>query len=352
MNAAAATFDIRRRFAPGTPLRNAVDLILRQGTGALVVIGSGPAVDHVCSGGFYLADTKFTAQRLAELAKMDGGIVINESAEMIVRANVHFIPDSTIATVETGTRFRTAERLARQTAFPILSISEEGRSIAIVFSGDVRYELRRPTELLAQANQTLNSIERLRRRVQEAEDRLTRLEVDDVVTVRDVAMLLQRAALVHRLSVQVDELVIELGGEAQLISIQASDLMDGVDTLAELVLDDYARRRSTSKTRTSVFDRLADIATEDLFDAARVAHALRMDALDTPVRPRGIRALAGIPRLPESVKDGLVMHFRTLQRLLAASVNDLDNVDGIGTARAEQLRGYLNRVVQAGTIGP
>jgi diadenylate cyclase len=348
----AKTFDIRRRFAPGTPLRDAVDLILRQGTGALVIIGSGPDVDAVCSGGFFLEDARFTAQRLAELAKMDGGIVIDESAELILRANVHFIPDSSIATIETGTRFRTAERLARQTSFPILSISEEGRSIAIVFSGPDRYELRRPTQLLAQANQTLNSIERLRRRLQETEDRLTRLEVDDVVTVRDVAMLLQRAALVHRLSEQVDDLVIELGGEAQLISIQARDLIDGVDMLAEHVFADYAKRRRSPKARTTVFDRLDTISTEDLFDASGVAAALGMDSLDTPVRPRGVRALAGIPRLPESVKEALLSHFRSLRKMLAASVDDLDNVEGIGTARAEQLRAYLDRITQVGTIGP
>ena len=310
-----------------------------------MVIGSGPSVDAVSSGGFYLADTKFTAQRMAELAKMDGGIVIGGAAERIVRANVHFIPDSSISTIETGTRFRTAERLARQTAFPILSISEEGRSIAVVFLGEERYEL------LAQANQTLNSIERLRRRLQEAEDRLTRLEVDDVVTVRDVAMLLQRAALVHRLSAQVDATLIELGGEAQLISIQARDLMDGVDTIAEQVYADYARRRSATRSKVTVFDRLGEIETEDLFDAGRVAAALRMESLESPVRPRGIRALAGIPRLPETVKDSLVAHFKTLRRLLAASVGDLDAVEGIGTARAEQLRAYLDRLTQAGTIG-
>jgi len=352
MSAAAATLDIRRRFAPGTPLRNAVDLILRQGTGALVVIGSGPAVDAVCSGGFHLVDTRFTAQRMAELAKMDGGIVLSDGADLIVRANVHFIPDSSISTIETGTRFRTAERLARQTGLPILSISEEGRSTAIVFLDRERYELRRPTDLLAQANQTLNSIERLRRRLQEAEDRLTRLEVDDMATVSDVAMLLQRAALIHRLSSQVDSIVIELGGEAQLISIQARDLMDGVDTLAEQVFADYAKRRVSSKSKTTVFDRVEDIPTEHLFDTVRIASALRMDTLDTPVRPRGIRALAGIPRLPETVKDSLVAHFKTLRKLLAASVVDLDNVEGIGTARAEQLRAYLDRLTQAGTIGP
>jgi diadenylate cyclase len=348
MTAASTSLDILRRFAPGTALRDAVDLILRQGTGALMLFGSPTQVDGVCSGGFLLRDTPFTAQRVAELAKMDGGIVIGEDVATIDRANVHFVPDSSIATQETGTRFRTAERLALQTGCPVLSISEEGRSAAIVFNNSDRYELRSPTDLYAQANQTLNSIERLRRRLQEAEDRLTRLEIDDVVAVRDVVMLIQRAALVRRLFAQVERVVIELGGEAQLISIQATDLMEGVDDTAQLVYEDYVKPRR--KTKLTVFDRLANVATDDLYEPRSVTAALKLSDLDDAARPRGLRALEGVPRLPESVKEALVAHFRDFQKLLVASVDELDLVEGVGTARAHQLRSYLDRVIQAGTI--
>lgn len=348
MTADSTSLDILRRFAPGTALRDAVDLILRQGTGALMLFGSPSQVEGVCSGGFLLKDTPFTAQRVAELAKMDGGIVVGAELTTIDRANVHFVPDSSITTQETGTRFRTAERLARQTGCPVLSISEEGRSTAIVFNNSDRYELRSPTDLYAQANQTLNSIERLRRRLQEAEDRLTRLEVDDVVAGRDVVMLIQRAALVKRLFAQVERVVIELGGEAQLISIQATDLMEGVDDIAQLVYDDYVRPRR--KAKLTVFDRLADVATDDLYEPRSVTAALKLSDLDDAVRPRGLRALAGVPRLPESVKEALVAHFRDFQKLLVASVDELDLVEGVGTARAHQLRNYLDRVIQAGTI--
>ena len=348
-SAESTSLDILRRFAPGTPLRDAIDLILRQGTGALMLFGSPAQVDPVCSGGFHLKETPFTAQRVAELAKMDGGIVVGEDLTRIDRANVHFVPDSSITTQETGTRFRTAERLALQTGCPVLSISEEGRSAAIVFNNSDRYELRSTTDLYAQANQTLNSIERLRRRLQEAEDRLTRLEVDDVVTVRDVTMLIQRAALVKRLSAQVERVVVELGGEAQLISIQATDLLDGVDEIAQLVYDDYVRRRR--RTRITVFERLGEVATDELYEPRSVTAALRFDGLDDAVRPRGIRALAGVPRLPESVKEALVGHFRDFQKLLAASVDELDLVEGVGTTRAQLLRNYLDRLAQVGTIG-
>lgn len=344
----SASLELLRRFAPGTRLRDGVDLILRHGTGALMLFGSPSQVEEVCSGGFFLKDTEYSPQRVAELAKMDGGIVLNADASFIDRANVHFVPDSTIATEETGTRFRTAERLAYQTKCPVLSISEEGRSAAIVFHNTDRYELRLPTELSAQANQTLNSIERLRRRLQEAEDRLTRLEIDDVVTVRDVARLIQRAALVRRLFSQVERAVIELGREAHMISIQATDLMDGVDDLADLVYEDYVRRRR--RTRVPVFDRLSEVGTDALFEPGPVAAALKFEGLDDAMRPRGVRALAGVPRLPDTVKNALISHFKDFQRLLGASVEDLDLVEGVGNARAHQLRRYLDRLSQAGTI--
>ena len=344
------TPDLRRRFAPGTVLRDAVDMIDRQGTGALVLIGTGPKAESLSNGGFSLENAGLTAQRLAELAKMDGGIIIDDNATSIVRANVHFMPDASIATDETGTRFRTAEQLAFDTGFPVLSISEEGRSLAVVYSPSGRYVLRPPAELLAEANQMLASTSRIRGRLDEAKDRLTRLEVDDLVTVRDVASVMQRAALVHRFSGEVSDLVIELGGEAELISLQAADLTDGVDDLAVLVYADYSARRGASSKK--MFERLDALATVDIHDAGRVADALRLDELETPVRPRGYRALAGVPRLPESVKDALVGHFHNFGRLLQASVSELDEVGGVGTARARQLRTYFDRLQEVGSIVP
>jgi diadenylate cyclase len=339
-------FEILERFAPGTRLRNAVDLILRQGTGALVILGTGQVVDAVSSGGFRLSDCAFSEQRLAELAKMDGGIVVDPDAELIVRANIHFIPDPGITTVETGTRFRTAERLAIQTGKPILAVSEEGRSAAIVFTDAERYELQNPTTLLAQANQNLNSLERLRRRLEAAEDRLTRLEVEDVAALRDAVVVIQRAALVDRLAADIQRTSVELGGEAHLIQLQAADLVEGVAGIAELVYADYRRRRP--RGRASVLDRLAELSTPDLFDARLVASAIDLTPLDSPVGPRGLRALALVPRLPEPVKDALLAHFGDFQKMLHASVVELDEVEGIGRARAQQLRTYFDRIAEVG----
>ena len=338
--------EILRRFAPGTVLRDAVELVIRQGTGALVVIGSGSAVDHLCSGGFMLDGARFTAPRLAELAKMDGGIVVDDDIEMILRANVHFLPNPSISTSETGTRHRTAERMSRETGKPVLSVSDD-RAMALVYFDGRRYQLQSPATLLAEANQILNSLERLRRRLDAAENRLTRLEVDDVVVVRDVILLLQRSELVRRLGAELNRLAVELGGEAQLMRLQVADLLEGVDRLTTLVYADYAKRRP--RRDTMVLERLGSMDGEHLYDSGVVAEALGLGELHEPVKARGVRALARVPRLPEPVRTALLKRYRTFQSLLRVTTTEFESVEGIGRARAEQLRSYLDRLGEIGT---
>jgi diadenylate cyclase len=345
----AAPLDVLRRFAPGTPLREAVDLILRQGSGALIVIGSGPDVDGVSTGGFRLDDAPFTAQRVAELAKMDGGLVVDDEAGFINRANVHFIPDPTIRTDETGTRFRTAERLALQVGRPVLAVSEEGRRFAVVYTNGDRFVLQDPTSLLAEANQRLQSLERLRRQLDEAEDRLTRYEIDDVAVLRDAVVVIQRAALILRLLNDLETIAVELGDEASLIRIQASDLVAGVELLAELVNYDYQARRP--RKGTAALAKLDELAPEDLYHTATVGAALGLTPLDEEGNPRGARALARIPRLPVAVRDGLIRRFGSLRKLLAASVEELSSVEGVGTVRAKQIKTYLDRLDEVRLMG-
>jgi len=334
--------DVLRRFAPGTPLRDAVELILRQGSGALIVVGAGSEVEGVSSGGFRLDAAPFTAQRIAELAKMDGGIVVDEENDAITAANVHFIPDPTIRTDETGTRFRTAERLALQTGRPVLAVSEEGTRYAVVYTGGDRFALQEPTSLLAEANQRLQSLERLRRQLDEAEGRLTRYEIDDVVMLRDAVVVIQRGALILRLLSDLETIAVELGDEAMLIRIQASDLVAGVELLTELVNYDYQRRRP--RKGYSVFSKVDELDNEDLYHTQEVAQVLGLTPLDEEVHPRGARALAGVPRLPAPVRDALINQFGTLQRLLDAPVDQLSQVEGVGTVRARQIRTYLDRL--------
>lgn len=344
----AAPIDLLRRFAPGTRLREAVELIMRQGSGALVILGAGTVVDDVCTGGFDLVDTPFTAQRLAELAKMDGGMVVDDAAGTITRANVHFIPDPTIPTQETGTRFRTAERLARQTGLPVLAVSEEGHLLAVVFSGDARFALQTVTELLAEANQRLQALERLRGQFNDAVARLNRYEADDVVSMHEVVGVIQRASVIRRLAQGLDTVSAELGDSASLISLQSSDLTGGVNGIAELVNVDYRKRKPNKGT--SVFAKLDLLAEDDLYDAEEVAKVLNLAPLDAHAQPRGARAIARVPRLPDGVRDSILRRFTSYDKLMAASADDLAKVDGVGKARARTVLSYLHPISGAGPM--
>ncbi len=337
----AASLELLRRFAPGSPLRDAAELVMAQGTGALVLIGTGAKVTAVTAGGFALDDATFTAQRLAELAKMDGGIVVDDRAERILAANVHFIPDPGISTAETGTRFRTAERLAKQTGAVVLAVSEEGHLRAVVFKGDVRFTLQSITDLLAEANQRLQSLERIRHQFNEAVARLDRYEVDAVVSVRDVVGVIQRAAVIRSIARDLDTISAEIGDEASLLALQADDFEYGVAQIADLVNSDYQARKP--RKGTTVFRKLDGLDHDDLYDAEIVASTLGFGSLDEPAQPRGIRALAVVPRLPVSVRDAILRRFSSYDQLMNASAEQLAEVDGVGRARATTVRNYLAR---------
>src|SRR5437763_12991138 len=223
--------------APGRPLREGLDRILQANMGALIIVGDGPAVLSICSGGF-LVDAGFTPKRLSELAKMDGAIILAPDASRIARANVHLVPNPNVPTTETGTRHRTAERVARSIDVPVLSVSED-MSIINVYRHDMKHPLESIPRLLNRANQALQILERYKTRLDAVSTSLSALEVEDLVTIRDVTSVLQRAEMVRRLADEVEDYVIELGADGRLVLLQLEELMGGVEDDRRLVAKDY-----------------------------------------------------------------------------------------------------------------
>ncbi|MEU8271651.1 DNA integrity scanning diadenylate cyclase DisA [Sphaerisporangium sp. NPDC049002] len=350
--------DERRRstlatLAPGTELRDGLERILRGHTGALIVLGYDETVEVVCTGGFLL-DVEFSATRLRELAKMDGAIVLNRAGNKIVRAAVHLVPDSSIPTNESGTRHRTAQRVARQTGFPVISISKSMRIIALYLDG-VRYVMEESAAILSKANQALATLERYKMRLDEVSGTLSALEIEDLVTVRDVAAVVQRLEMVRRIAGEIEGYVVELGTDGRLLSLQLAELVAGVEEDRDLIMRDYLPA-GTGRRPLRVFESLAELdrlSPGDLLDLTAVARVLGhagSEALDGPVSPRGFRLLAKVPRLPGSVVDRLVDHFGGLQKLLAASTEDLQSVGGVGESRARSVREGLSRLAEASIL--
>jgi len=337
--------------APGKPLREGLDRILQAGMGALVVVGDGPEVLNICSGGFLL-DAAFSPQRLSELAKMDGAIILAPDASRIARANVHLVPNPNVPTSETGTRHRTAERVARSIDVPVVSVSEDQQVIA-VYMGDEKHPLEPIPRLLNRANQALSTLERYKNRLDAVAGSLSALEIEDLVTQRDVVTVLQRTEMVRRIAEEVEGYIVELGVDGRLVRLQLEELMGGVEDDRRLVIKDYFQ-----ETRDWHLDEalsaLSELSTDDLLDLKAVAAALHLPStgldLDNNLTARGYRLLAKVPRLPDSVIESIVERFATLQKIMRASIDDLDDVKDVGGTRARAIKEGLSRLAETSIL--
>jgi len=341
--------------APGTALRDGLARILRGRTGALIVLGHDEIVESICTGSGFPLDIEFSATRLRELCKMDGAVVLSSDGTRIVRAAVHLMPDPTIQSDESGTRHRTAERVARQTGFPVISVSQSMRIIGLYVNGQ-RHVLDDSAAILSKANQALQTLERYKLRLDEVSGTLSALEIEDLVTVRDAVAVVQRLEMVRRIADEIAGYVVELGTDGRLLALQLEELMAGVEADRTLVIRDYLPGDSGRRLRQAddSCEALDALTATELIDLVAVAKALgypgAADALDAAVSPRGYRLLAKVPRLPVPVIDRLVDHFGSLQRLLGATVEDLQAVDGVGDARARGVREGLSRLAEASIL--
>ena len=336
--------------APGRPLREGLDRILKAGMGALIVIGDGPEVLNISSGGF-LVNASFTPQRLSELAKTDGAIVLTPDAGYIARANVHLVPNPNVPTEETGTRHRTAERVARSIGVPVISVSED-MAVVTVYTKNERYQLESIPAILGRCNQALQTLERYKTRLDEVSGNLTSLEIEDIVTLRDVVTILQRAELVARISFEIEQYLTELGTDGRLVRLQLRELMAGVEDERRLVVRDYFQSDASWNLEQAI-ETLSDLPIDDLLDAEEVVHTLHLsqtDDLDAPIEPRGYRILARIPRLPDDIADHLVEHFGSLDKLSRASIEDLASVDGVGQHWAEPIKDAMSRIAESSIL--
>lgn len=344
------------RLAPGTALRDALERILRGRTGALIVLGYDEQVEALCDGGFEL-DVEFAPTRLRELSKMDGAVVLSSDGTRIVRANVQLVPDHKIPTVESGTRHRAAERTAYQTGYPVVSVSQS-MSIVSVYVGGIRHVINGSATILSRANQAVATLERYKSRLDEVTRQLSVVEIEDFVTLRDALTVVQRLEMVRRVSVEIEQDVLELGTDGRQLALQLEELVGDNDTVRQLVVRDYLAGSGPASTAAvestlAALDKLTDV---DLLDLTTLARAFgypgTIEALDAPMSPRGYRILTRVPRLQFMQIHRLVGSFGTLQGLLAATAGDLQSVDGIGGLWARHIREGLSRLAEASISGP
>lgn len=329
---------------PGEPLRLGVDLIANKNAGALIVIGTSSKLDKISSGGITLNNCSYSPEMLSELAKMDGAIIVSEDVGKILKANVHLNPDDKIQTSETGTRHRTAQRTSSSINLPVVAVSEESSTIKVFDNSEV-VELEESNAILGRVNESLQSIDRMRRRFDEAVTNLGELELENSLTNQEVLQVIQRGELLTRLASQVRLEAEKLGTEAGLITIQIDSLESGVTSTLNLVLKDHLPGRKFRVT-SKVLDEISELSYQELNTIDYLGTILTKLPLDDISVPRGYRVLARLPDLPDNLHDSIVQKYKSLPKLLSAPTEKLYEIEGIGRNRAQQLRDYFDTLLK------
>lgn len=329
---------------PGEPLRLGVDLIANKNAGALIVIGTSSKLDKISSGGITLNNCSYSPEMLSELAKMDGAIIVSEDVGKILKANVHLNPDDKIQTSETGTRHRTAQRTSSSINLPVVAVSEESSTIKVFDNSEV-VELEESSAILGRVNESLQSIDRMRRRFDEAVTNLGELELENSLTNQEVLQVIQRGELLTRLASQVRLEAEKLGTEAGLITIQIDSLESGVTSTLNLVLKDHLPGRKFRVT-SKVLDEISELSYQELNTIDYLGSILTKLPLDDISVPRGYRVLARLPDLPDNLHDSIVQKYKSLPKLLSAPTEKLYEIEGIGRNRAQQLRDYFDTLLK------
>lgn len=343
-NKTAFINDVLKLVAPGTPLREGIDNVLRAKTGGLIVLGYNSEMMNIVDGGFFI-NCELSPAYLYELAKMDGAIILSEDASRILYANTQLVPNSSIASTETGIRHRTAERVARQTDNLVISISQR-RNVITLYQGEYRYSLKDIGVILTKANQAIQTLEKYKSVLDQGITNLGALEFEELVTFQEVSQVIHRVEMVLRIKSEILNYVNELGNEGRLISMQLEELVSNVEKEAGLLIKDYVKDHHQDERM--ILKQLKKLSNDELLDDLVIVKLLgfskNINLSEHTITPRGYRILHKIPRIPPIVVENLIEKFEDIRQIMRASIEELDEVDGIGEARAKKIKEGLTRI--------
>ena len=342
-----STQELLRLIAPGTPIRDGIENILRAKTGALLLItDNNDVIKEIVDGGFTINED-YTSSKLYELAKMDGAIILSGDLKKILFANAQLIPSREIETRETGTRHRTAERTAKQTGELVISISQRINIIKI-FKGNFRYILEDTNAVLNKANQGIQTLERYKKVFDSRLSILNEYEFNDIVTLKNVIDVIQRAEMVMRIADEIQRQIYELGNDGRLVKMQLDELIGGLEKEELLIIKDYMASAKKKKTPEKILEELSEISYEEVMRETTVSKLLGYETFDNydevGVYTRGYRILNKVPRMPANIVENLILSFKSFQHILDADIESLDEVDGIGEVRARTIKQALKRM--------
>ena len=334
--------ELLENIAPGTKLRDGVNRIVEQGHGGLLVLSPVQKIEEIITTGFKV-DAEVTSQRLSELSKMDGAIVIDDDLKKITYANAHLSPDPAIESQETGTRHKAAEQTAKQIRIPVVAISER-RNRVTVYYRDQRYILREISTIMSKVNQALLIMDQYRGNYDEALQELTALELDGNVLPFHVANPLTKIGQMLTLKNEILRMFVELGEEKALPGRQLDNMVAGVESELEFIIKDFHRdpKDDVEEVRESIIELCTDTPPSTKRIMALLGY--EEEDLDDFLTPRGYRILHQIPRLPNTVIERMVDEFGNLENILKSSKEDLQEVKGIAETRSNTIKAGLKRL--------
>ena len=332
---------------PGTVFREGLDNILDAGTGALVVLDANDTLGDLIDGGFEL-NCRFTPQRLHELSKMDGAIILDGNATKIKYANVHLQPDKSFKTNESGTRHRTAQRVAKQTDNLVIAISERRNRITL-YKGDFRYKVKNLADIMNEASQAMKTFERYKHVLDRALQNITLLEFDGMVTLSEVVTVLQRFEMLVRIRVEVEHSIIELGSEGKFLEIQLEELFKGVLKEEENFIRDYINLGLEEEFGAAeVKERLLELGDLELLESENIAGALGYGrsaaTFDMELDTRGYRILNKVTRITRKDTEKIIIKYGTLSKILELTEEELMEIRGISMFKARSIKKGIKRL--------
>lgn len=308
--------DALRLVAPGTQLREALDDILKAKKGAIIVIATSP-VFEIIEGGFKL-NCKFTPQRLFELSKMDGAIILSSDLKKILYANSLLVPHFLIPSDETGTRHKSAERTAKHAKTLVIAISERKNCISLYYH-NIKYSLRNVGEILNRTIEKLNVLDKQREIYNNLLSNLNQLEINNVVTTNDVASVLQRIEIILKISETIKREIIELGNEGGIVKIRFKELVKGIEKDKKLLLKDY-----TSDIQNKYTKEISKLNFDHLLDLSKISE-ITFNNMEGYIQPRGYRLFEKLDFQNDDVCI-VINRFNNLKEIFDADLDALTKI--------------------------
>jgi diadenylate cyclase len=336
--------DYLRLVSPGSPLRSVIDDLVRSELGALIVFDSPQLqAENLFEGGFRM-NSRFTPQKIFELCKMDGAIIISGDLKRILHANVLLIPSHTFFTAETGTRHKAAERIAKQANTFVIAVSER-RKKTTLYHGSTKYYLKGAEEITSNLSPTIQVLEKHREVFESYLTELNLMEMSDLVSTREVCKVIQKAEMILKTVESVKRNFIELGKEGTLLNLRCRELLKGIEETENEILRDYATL-PLKKSKTI----LSNMTFEGIMDLDPIARLIMEKSLETPVSPRGYRFLSRTTLLDKEVSL-IVKELGDMKHLLSSSPADLEPIlKNRASAVFEEIRSLREQILSGRVI--